>query len=414
MASPTDAASPPPLPPLLTWGATQSHILTGGGRLAANFLPGRDFETPTDLPHTVKARGLDASREQYREWLATGRRDPDSGAVGAWCRPLFSGGWAHSSSADTQVFNLQTPSIFIDLRFPRARLSRPRGFYGATLEDCTNAQLRELSRQHCFAGYALVDRSKSNTASPSPPRSSPSIDDLPICTRHHALDWNYHARFPRSRPNKWRIEPHPSGDGSQFKEWGFATEPRNGQAIYMERWALLPDSRPSSTTKKGEFRSQHGSKGPWLALRAIDTDVDAFLVVVGDHFAFARDRVRSLPDFSYAKKGGCGSLADAALQRGDREALLALISLEGSYGHVSGEDKTKGCESLPLWEIECSTWPWREGCRLVEGAHTVWDSHSRLAAVEWDGVQWEVLENSFGRREVDWMFLGRDRNRARL
>jgi hypothetical protein len=181
----------------------------------------------------------------------------------------------------------------------------------------------------------------------------------------------------------------------------------------MERWALLPDS----VTKQQNVGGAHGSKGPWLALRAVDTDVDAFLVVIGDHFAFARDRVRPLPDFPYADRGGCGNLADAALECGDRKALLALLSLEGSYGHVGGGGGGGGSEggNSPIpWEIECSTWPWREGCRLVEGAHTVWDKDGRLAAVEWDRVQWEVLENSFGRREVDRMFLGRDRSRARL
>ena len=77
---------------------------------------------------------------------------------------------------------------------------------------------------------------------------------------------------------------------------------------------------------------------------------------------------------------------------------------------AAGHRKTPSTASLS----STTSWPWREGCRLVEGAHTVWDKDGRLAAVEWDGVQWEVLENSFGRREVDRMFLGRDRSRARL
>ena len=148
----------------------------------------------------------------------------------------------------------------------------------------------------------------------------------------------------------------------------------------------------------------HGSKGPWLALRAVDSDVDAFLVVIGDHFAFARDRLKPLPDFSYADKGGCGNLADAALERGDRDALLALLSMEGSYGHV-------GAGTTSPWEIECSTWPWREGCQLIDGAHTEWDA-GRLVSVKWDNLLWEVLENSFGRHEVDWMFS--ERSRAKL
>ena len=369
----------PPPPPLLSWGSTQGHILTGGGRLNENFLPGRDFVTPDDLPHTIKSKGLIACRQQYRTWLREGKRDPESGAVGAWCRPLFSGGWAHSASADTAVFNLQTPSIFIDLRFPLARLERRKGYYGSSLEDCTMEKLRELSRQHCFAGYSIVDRADTNGGS-----------CLPVCTRHHALDWNFHPRFPRSRPNKWRIEAHPSGDGSQFKEWGYATEPRNGQAIYMERWALLPEIRSNGNGR------QFGSKGPWLALRALDTDIDAFLVVVGDHFAFARDRLQLLPDFEYSEKGGCSNLADDALQRGDRNALASLISMEGSYGHLHAVRGRK-------WTIKCSTWPWREGHQLIETASTVWHN-SVLKQVCWDGAQWEVLENTFSRQDIENMF----------
>ena len=78
----------------------------------------------------------------------------------------------------------------------------------------------------------------------------------------------------------------------------------------------------------------HGdSQGPCLALRRVageDADRDAFLVVVGCHFSYARDRAHPLPDFPTAKGGGCANLVDAAYAAGDRAKMLALVDLEGT------------------------------------------------------------------------------------
>ena len=360
------------------WSSTQGHILTGGGRLEQCFVPGRDFRSPEDLPHYWKTKGLKQCREQYHSWLfrENRRMAATAGAVGAWCRPLFSGGWMTSSEQDTVVRNLQTPSIFIDLRIPKGRPSGSRGWGGAqSFEDLTNAQLRLLSRQHCFAGYTLCE---SNVAKK---QDGSRATGLPVCVRHHAIDWNFHPRFPRSRPNKWYVEPHPSGDGRAFKEWGYASDPRNGQAIYMERWKNL--SGPGLRD------------GPYLVLRRVprsDQEPDAFLVVVGNHFAYCRDRVGPLASCSYANRGGCASLADAAYTADDRNALIQLVNLEGSYGRVDS------------WIIEHSTIPWREGARLIS-AGEVSISKSEIAdrpqncraTVFWGAHdKWEILENTIG------------------
>lgn len=61
--------------------------------------------------------------------------------------------------------------------------------------------------------------------------------------------------------------------------------------------------------------------------------------LLGDHFAFARDRCHPLPAFKDAKKGGCTNLADLAWEQGDRAALVQLLDLEGSYGRVSNGTK---------------------------------------------------------------------------
>jgi len=372
----------------LRWSATQGHILTGGGRLNEVFKTGRDFSADgSELPHTLKARGLPACRDTYRRWLSEGRRS--QACVGAWSRPLFAGGWAESTDHDTAVFNLQTPSIFIDMRFPHALTAM---YMPASFQECSLEQLRALSQQHCFAGYSLVEEHPAG-----------SLNQLPICVRHHAIDWNYHPTFPRARPNKWRIETHPSGDGRSFKEWGFAQDPSNSQAVYFERWALLPCDGVSPTSADDGLSC---SRGPCLALRrcaGVDSDRDAFLVVIGDHFAYARDRTHPLPTFPGATAGGCANLAEAAYQTGDRAALLALLDLEGSYGRVTGAARA--------WEIVQSTQPWRRGqslfvageCRPVFQPNAA-TGKNELSLVEWGGASWEVLECNFTPAEVVALF----------
>eukprot|EP00911_Craspedida_sp_UC1_P002794 UC1_evm1s2045 len=430
---------PPPLPPLSDWSSTQGHILTGGGRLGHLAVKGRDFVS-SDLPHTIKSQGLPTSRSVFRKWITQGKRS--RACVGAWSRPLFAGGWSESTAADTAVFNLQTPSIFIDLRFPHALADKamPSAAAGG-LHACSLDQLRDLAQQHCFAGYSLVDQNDVSPLRNKPPnnRLEKVLDSdngggggdgdgrggaveagLAVCTRHHAIDWNYHPSFPRAQPNRWCIEPHPSGDGRSFKEWGVTQDPRNGQAVYFERWQLLqggahndskysksirssapkngvattetPDTNTAATVAAAAAAAA-AAQGPCLALRRIagaDVDRDAFLVVVGDHFAYARDRAHPMPSFSYAERGGCAALAQAAHAQGDRQALLALLDLEGSYGRISTG-----------WRIEKSTHPWRQGQQLIESGQVqlVPKTSAGAAAattpishIEWADASWEVLE----------------------
>lgn len=333
---------------LLGWGSKQGAILTGNGKLNKVMLPGRDYGEE-DLPHYHKSRN--SCWSTCDRWLTAGHRTDL--VAGAWSRPLFCGGWGESGAWDTAVFNIQTPSIFVDLRFPHARpeLSSRGGFATLSMDE-----LRALSRQHCFAGFTLV-------------RGSP-----PVAHRHHAIDWNYHPSFPRARPNAWRIEAHP--DRSSFKEWSVALD-EHGQAVYMERWQRLPCS-----------------DGPFLALRRLaPSKSDAILCVAGEHFGFALDRPHPLPEYPEAKGGGCGNLADAAWKAGDRGRLEHLLQLQGSYGLVRGGSRG--------WRILKSTWPWLEGSSLLDGKDAAVEVHCREndvpVQVLWRGETWEVLECSFDR-----------------
>eukprot|EP00899_Mesostigma_viride_P009019 jgi/Mesvir1/18118/Mv09415-RA.1 len=307
---------------------------------------------------------------------------------------------------------------------PTACTVRPRSLCARrSLADCSLQELRVLARQHCFAGYTLVD----------------FIDGAPVCTRHHCIDWNYHPCFPRSRPNRWRVLVSP--DGSSFKEYGIAND-EFGQAVYMERWARLPgDSggkhffamRALPLTPYDEGISGHpchcnrhpsrvacgGSCGgaqnkggsdpqpPQQATCGCDASTrvespsagDAILVVIGQHFVFVEDRRRlragSALD-AFQGPGGCANLVDAAHAAGDRAAMEDLLQLEGCYGRIpvppsaatpaatgarmmsNGDQVIEASggagrdAAAPVatgvgdgWKILASTHPWREGQLLL-------------------------------------------------
>lgn len=331
---------------LLSWSATQTHILTGGGQLEACY---SDFHE-SELPHYYLK--LHTCLEMFKAW------ESNNLVTGAWYRPLFMGGWMESTDSDTQVCNVQTDTLFVDIRIPTLRSTleqdiKARGV--SSVDSLSKDELCALSRQHCFAGFTKVDLSD---------------PEAPVCTRHHCIDWNFHPRFPRSRPNKWRVEM--SKDGQSFKEFGVARD-RFGQAVYMERWARLT-----------------GGKGKTLAA-ARTTGVMAVLVVVGDIFAIAIDRP-STPECATASGGGCAVLADAAWQDNSRSDLQCLISLEGSFGKIQS------------WTIERSTHPWREGqCAFADWPKLVHEN-GRLLELQWGDDQWHIFECGFSLAELGELF----------
>lgn len=191
-----------------------------------------------------------------------------------------------------------------------------------------------------------------------------------------------------------------SPDGMSFKEWAFATD-TFGQAVYMERWSRHNVQEGASSTMTS----------PYLAMRRLPREgtPEAFLVLVGPHFALARGRP-SLPAGGAALRqfspevvgGGCASLADDAMMANDRIGLERLIDIEGSVGEVVTAVNVKPPHTQ--WLIKQSTHPWREGRRLfwpgdlevVRGAR---EGGGRV--VQWSGSDehglslsgmWSVLE----------------------
>ena len=376
----------------MAWSSTQGSILTGGGELEKHSTLGVDYEE-SELPHFHKRERT--SRKQFLAWLQENRRSFD--IVGCWSRPAFAGGWRESSSADTEAFNLQTPSIFIDLRIPKARpvtQLRSRG----SLSRCSDMDLRLLARQHCFAGYSL-------------PVPDPAGGPLHF-TRHHVIDWNYHAAFPRNRPNRWFIthdaKQQRAGVASTFKEFSFVRD-ENGLPVYYERWAR--HAGDSGGSKYLAMRRKSGC--PVQARRlGLPSTPDALFVVVGNHFALAVDRPEPL--LLPGEPGGGGPAhVDYALSHGKRDEALNYLSLEGTYGQLwhqtpSQEEQEQPSKApAPSWTILRSMQPWKEGTCLYRAGEKVeleFGSDGVLRRVAWRGEEWDVLECSFSSDELNVIF----------
>lgn len=241
---------------LLGWGTEQSHILTGGGLLQHHSTLGADF-TAGCLPHHHLRRG--SSKEVFRKWLEANLRS--TLILGAWSRPLFAGGWSESTAEDTEAFNLQTPSVFVDIRVP---IRRPTGRFREAYRnhsELSDEDLCILARQHCFAGYSLPD--------------SVPVNNEVRFTRHHVIDWNYLPSRPRTHPNRWFVQLKP--DGTSFKEFSTVRDAQ-GVPVYMERWA-----RREPQQDQTRFLALRRARGGAVSR-------DSVLVVVGRHFALAVDR----------------------------------------------------------------------------------------------------------------------------
>ena len=379
---------------LLAWSDTQGNILTGGGQLQRRSALDRDFEE-ADLPHyLLKTR---KTRQTFVQWIEQNHRD--FAIVGSWSRPIFAGGWKESTDLDTEAFNLQTPSLFIDMRIPIApevrRALRTRG----SLSNCTDLELRLLARQHTFSGYSL-----------------PEVDATkPLhFIRHHIIDWNYHPSFPRPRPNKWWIQTDKATDASSFKEFSFVRD-ENNIPVYFERW----DRRPGDGGGKKYLALRKRTGCPAEAKRlGLPQVQDAMLIVVGNHFALAVDRPQPAPTFLGAPGPGGPALVDHALLVGDRAAAEQYLNLEGSFGQLLSGDSDS--VEMPDWKIVRSTHPWREGARLFESSLGVsgdvgysdtvrlsWKGRGtqrELSSVLWRGFEWDALECNYTERELHAMF----------
>ena len=161
------------------------------------------------------------------------------------------------------------------------------------------------------------------------------------------------------------------------------------------------------------------------------------LVVVGNYFAVASDRLHPLPDLQgyEGPQGGMAALVDFALGESGNSSLRSqaerLLDLTGSFGEVytveaDDDNDSNATSAVPEWRISKSTMPWNEGKRMFSECSVTlrWrDDHHQTApgnsishfeslvlhsiiSCSSDGFvqDWEVLECSFTEEELNRMF----------
>lgn len=406
----------------LDWSDKQRRILTANHQADYFYTKARGYDyDETELPHYHLSRR--DTRTAFPLWRLTLGRAPSCSIVGAWRRPLFYGGWEHSTDRDETVYNIQTNTLFVDLRIPVTRdalFGRNTPNTSSTIEgvdDLTKEQLQWFARQHVFAGFSVIVPSSSSNEDGSKKRKGMVTYDA-CCTRHHCLDWNF-VGVGRTRPNKWWIElqqPHSfnhtesKGNGATtraWKEWAYATD-EGGQHYYCERWERCADTRGNENQ---EFI-------PVVALRRCGEEgsLDGIIVIVGDHFNYClgtcdvsilnsdSDQDGYLPSSTNAGGEAASTtttptsligMVDTALDRDDLAmARMWLRRISGGHGLISLG-----------WKIDCAIEFWKEGSSLWKkediyvsvSSPSVEDETSvqfNSWKVVWNNVEWEVFESN--------------------
>jgi len=331
----------------LDWTSKQGRILTAYGRANEFYCEEKGFAfVEEDLPHYRLMHGDTTFDDNVT--LST----PPSPISGAWSRTYFVGGWEHSCSKEETVYNVQTNSLFIDLRIPTSRkLLLPST--ATCLNDYTNDQLRLFARQHVFGGLSVVTTEK----------------ERPVCVRHHCLDWNF-VGTARPRPNKWWIEAMPNSS-DVWKEWAYATDDY-GQHYYCEQWERLVGGDSDVSLALRKERQQ-------------ESDEDGILVVVGNHFNYIRGRALATIKPEYEDAVSLVALVDAALEVGDRDTAKEWLGrIDAGHGRIT--DK---------WTIDCAIQPWKEGTMLLgESEVVVEGSDMSDCRVIWNGERWNVFDST--------------------
>lgn len=377
---------------LLDWTSKQGRILTGNGLAEKYYTAERGFPFQDDeLPHYHLVSNNNQTHAVFSSWAKAAdekkeemKSDDDSGAwkkypvCGAWTRPLFVGGFEHSTNENEIVFNVQTNTLFIDMRIPRLAkqiLPDKNLLLGeeadksaeTVLKTMSNEQLQLYARRHAFAGYTILDH----------------YQKRPVCTRHHCIDWNYVGRG-RNRPNKWFVEMHPNHNNT-WKEWAFAQDDF-GQHYYWERWERLANDA--------------NGDGLVIALRKhreSDTDMDdGIIVVVGDHFNYIFARKLKGNENNY-EKGNLVDLVDAALKVDDRDSAELYVSIDAGHGTVSSG-----------WVIDCALQYWKEGRSLFSSENGTFvrdGTNMESCDLTWNRSKWDVYESSLqSMDDMDFLF----------
>jgi hypothetical protein len=353
----------------LGWTAKQGHILTGGGKAEDYYTAERGFPfDKEELPHYHLLKG--DTHQTFEEWKSS--KPKCSMVCGAWKRPLFVGGWKHSSDQEERTYNIQTHNLFIDLRIPRTREIVLKGAMerGVTsIEDLTPQELRLYARQHVFAGFTV--QSEENKRA--------------LGTRHHCIDWNF-VGVGRPRPNKWWIEVNE--DNSAWKEYAFAKD-NLGQHYYLERWEQWENGveieKPTVPTRLAlrlaTSRKRKSTENPSHE----EDKKDVILVLVGNHFNFIKSRTFLGSEKLYADAGSLVNLVDTAVASEDLVTARSYLTIEAGHGTVSSG-----------WKLDCAIPPWNEGKTLLAimggGSISVEGNDLTDCSIVWNGQVWDLFD----------------------
>ena len=362
----------------LDWTAKQGRIVTGSKRADTLYVPERGFPfSEFELPHFHKMKNT--THSAFKEWKEQGRTSDL--VVGAWSRPLFVGGWEHTTDKDETVMNLQTMTLFIDFRIPT---KRPNFSGASSLSHLTDIQLRHFARQHVFGGYTLPTISEKN--------------GRPLCTRHHCIDWNF-VGAPRSRPNKWYVEIDKTSR-NVWKEWSFATD-ENAQHYYWERWQRYDED--------GHFGGQNSNNSPVIALRRSPNNAhkrDGLLIIVGKHFNYLHDRLAvTVPGLSGGNSPtGLVGMVDAAIAQGKRTLAEQYLSIEAGHGIRDSDGK---------FVIHNDIRPWNEGSVFLDPERDdIQIIDEKVATI--NGERWDIFESNLSVGALRAMFQARRLGSSKL
>mmetsp|Transcript_17436 Transcript_17436/g.37667 ORF Transcript_17436/g.37667 Transcript_17436/m.37667 type:complete len:434 (-) Transcript_17436:2550-3851(-) len=389
----------------LNWTAKQGRILTDSGNAIRYYTKKNGFPFSLhELPHHYLEQG--ASRSMFRKWAKErnallseekiNRKTPPvltlphgikatalqvSPIIGAWDRPLFAGKWEHSTNKEEIVYNIQTGTLFVDLRIPRSKpirrweklrqaVNNPRQANPRqALESMSEQELRLYARQHVFGGFSVLTVEQNKA-------------ERPLCTRHHCIDWNHIRGKPRTRPNKWYIESknNSSCPSNVWKEWSYSTD-ENAQSYYFETWQRIEGDENGEGLRLAMRKKNNGQ----------DDDTDGILVVVGDHFNYILGRQLSGHEKAYPDATNLVELVDSAIENGDRESAISYLSLDGGHGTISSG-----------WTIDCSIQSWNHGMRVFDriGGGKVKVVDNGADFFSWDVIMgdtsWQIYECSIG------------------
>ncbi len=309
----------------LDWSDQQRRILTDHGNAELWYSPVRGYPfTNDELPHYYlhnEQQQQETTREIFHQWKVQQQANPMANPiVGIWERTLFYGGFEYTTHHNEYTFNIQTTTLFIDLRIPKSRneILMRKSPPIQSLYDMTMEELRYYARQHVFAGYTKVKYMDSPTS-------------FPYCaTRYHCIDWNY-VGWPRSRPNKWYIElpakqRSDNNDNedhatiSQWKEWAYATN-QYQQHYYCEHWQRHHDNHG---------HDQNHNTNIFLILRKC-SNPDGIIIIWNDHLMYCVDRDPNIPP-SCAQSSLVEVVDELLLQRHDLKSARRYLSMQGGHG----------------------------------------------------------------------------------